>query len=636
MNTYLGQKGYTIPKNEISVEKQKQIKTELTIRPFIPGAPPGTQNTFPAYRESGAKLYVPHYYGAEKFGPPKENKVSEGQDVAFEFKGTLRDYQEPVVAKFINNVTASGLPSGGLLELPCAWGKTSASLYIMSQLKKKTIVIVHKEFLMNQWIERIAQFVPAARIGKIQGPTIDVLDKDIVLCMLQSLINKEYPAELFSQFGLTIIDEVHHISSQTFSNSLFKVVTKYMLGLSATMDRKDGTTKVFKMFLGPVIHKVERKNEHEVEVRAMTYRTNDAEFNDTILDFKGQPQISSMISKLSSYNRRTEFIIQTLVSHISSTFPKSGAKSFDKFDSKPDCDLAPPFLKVDKERCGEHGFSAVDECAMCNKNINYLVRNTCCDQVKYCLLCMDAVVKNAKDTLEQTVNKKTGEVKQVKRRPKCPCCSKVLAYEQNYVDTGQVKSIHDLQTIVLSHNLNVLEYIYQKFVCKNLASVGYYVGGMSEQELKASEKKHVILATYSMASEGLDIPGLNAEFLISPKTDIVQSVGRILRAKHATTQPVIYDFVDTHDVFQRQWRKRKAFYKKQNYKIIGYDGDKCTTIFEPGVCKPNKSESSDEDDGGDEAKSKGCLFRAMRIINADLRQQVNTNAYNPEGKLNSM
>jgi hypothetical protein len=67
MNTYLGQKGYTIAKNEISIERQKQIKTDLTIRPFIPGAPPGTQNTFPAYRESAAKLYVPHYYGVEQF-----------------------------------------------------------------------------------------------------------------------------------------------------------------------------------------------------------------------------------------------------------------------------------------------------------------------------------------------------------------------------------------------------------------------------------------------------------------------------------------------------------------------------------------------------------------------------------------
>ena len=128
---------------------------------------------------------------------------------------------------------------------------------------------------MNQWVERIQQFLPTARIGKIQGQVIDIEGKDIVLCMLQSLVLKEYPSSLFDSFGFTILDEVHHISSETFSNALFKVVTKYMLGLSATMDRKDGTTKIFKMFLGDVIHKVERKDEYAVEVRAVTYKTND-------------------------------------------------------------------------------------------------------------------------------------------------------------------------------------------------------------------------------------------------------------------------------------------------------------------------------------------------------------------------
>ena len=83
------------------------------------------------------------------------------------------------------------------------------------------------------------------------------------------------------------------------------------------------------------------------------------------------------------------------------------------------------------------------------------------------------------------------------------------------------------------------------------------------------ETKQVILASFAMASEGLDIPTLNAEFLITPKTDVVQSVGRILRAKHATTKPVIYDFIDSHDVFRRQWLKRRAFYRKQKYRITG-------------------------------------------------------------------
>ena len=131
----------------------------------------------------------------------------------------------------------------------------------------------------------------------------------------------------------------------------------------------------------------------------------------------------------------------------------------------------------------------------------------------------------------------------------------------------------------MAHNLNILHYIYNKFVCKNLASVGYYIGGMSETELKKSEKKQVILASYSMCSEGLDVPTLNAEFLITPKTDIIQIVGRILRAKHAFSHPIIYDFIDSHDLFQRQWLKRKTYFKKQNYKIIGINNKEYNTNF---------------------------------------------------------
>ena len=70
------------------------------------------------------------------------------------------------------------------------------------------------------------------------------------------------------------------------------------------------------MFLGEVVQKVERKDEHNVQIRAITFKTNDEEFNETVLDYKGNPQISTMISKLCSYNRRTEFIIKVLVDFI--------------------------------------------------------------------------------------------------------------------------------------------------------------------------------------------------------------------------------------------------------------------------------------------------------------------------------
>lgn len=594
LNTYLGNKGYTILKNELSIKQQLALKEMLMVKPYVPGSPVQVQKTFPAYRESDKKLYVPRYFGEEIFGKAKTIKITEGDDIDLEFQGTLRDYQEPVVNKFIDYVKTEET-LGGLLELPCAWGKTSASLYICSQLKKKTLVIVHKEFLMNQWIERIKQFIPTSKIGKIQGKIIDIDNKDIVICMLQSLVIKEYPSTLFDCFGFTIIDEVHHISSETFSNALFKVVTKYMLGLSATMNRKDGTTKVFKMFLGKVVHKVERKDEHNVQVRAITFKTNDEEFNETVLDWKGNPQISTMISKLCSYNNRTEFIIKVLTDFIEvDNIEKNIIESH-----KKKMDLKNP------------------NCQICLKNNNYLIKNTCCDTINYCLPCVQEI--EAKCNIPEIIGIDNDGKKIYKTKiPKCPKCKKRLKYEQNYIENPYVKPLEQLQTLILSHNLNVLHYIYNKIVCKNISSVGYYVGGMKECELKKSEKKQVVLASFSMASEALDIPSLNAEFLITPKTDIVQSVGRILRAKHAFSDPIIYDIKDNHEVFQKQWLKRKTYYKKQNYNIVecdsyNYNKNMFNCQKDDNLCNKlnNDSSSSDEEDNiNNKDKIKGvCLLK---------------------------
>ena len=309
LNTYLGNKGYTILKSELSIKLQLKLKEILMVKPFVPGSPVVKENTFPAYRESDKKIYIPRYFGENLFGKAKTIKITEGTNIDLTFNGTLRDYQVPIVEKYLAHVKNGG---GGLLELFCGAGKTDLTINIISRLQKKTLIIVHKEFLMNQWIERINKYYLNARIGKIQGQVIDIDNKDIVIAMLQSLSMKDYPSTLFDSFGFTIIDEVHHISSEVFSCALFKLVTKYMLGLSATMNRKDGTTKVFKMFLGEVVYKLERSKDENVIVRGITFKTNDEELNELELDFRGQTAASKMLSKLCNYNRRSEFIIKVL------------------------------------------------------------------------------------------------------------------------------------------------------------------------------------------------------------------------------------------------------------------------------------------------------------------------------------
>jgi len=444
---YLGKKGYSIYKKDLTNKEQEYIKKELTVKAYLPKSPIQSE-PFPIYRESPQKYYLPRHFGVENFGEVTENKLPSGDDINVNFNGELREYQVNIVNKYIKAVGTSG---GGLLDVDPGKGKTVMALNIISKLKKKTLVIVHKSFLLNQWIERITQFLPDARVGKIQGQIIDIEDKDIVIGMLQSLSQKEYPDDLFDSFGLSIYDETHHLGAEVFSKSMMKCITNYTVGLSGTMQRKDGLTKVFKMFLGNIIHK-EKSNtsEHKVIVKAINYKVNDAEFNEMKYDYRGNPLYSTMISKLCNYNHRSEFILNVL-----------------------------------------------------------------------------------KHELEEN---------------------------------------NDQQIMILAHNKTLLTYLHKAIEHRNIGTVGYYIGGMKEEQLKESENKKIIIATYAMASEGLDIKTLTTLIMASPKTDVCQSVGRILRTKH--TSPLVVDIIDNHDIFVKQWQKRRQYYIKQKYNIISTDNSR--------------------------------------------------------------
>jgi superfamily II DNA or RNA helicase len=124
----------------------------------------------------------------------------------------------------------------------------------------------------------------------------------------------------------------------------------------------------------------------------------------------------------------------------------------------------------------------------------------------------------------------------------------------------------DQHIMILGHYKTLLTYLYKGIEFRGLGSVGYYVGGMKKEALKESEGKKIIIATYSMAAEALDIKTLTTLIMATPKTDVEQSIGRILRAKHS--KPLVIDVVDVHTVFQRQAAKRVTYYKKQGYQIV--------------------------------------------------------------------
>jgi hypothetical protein len=376
---------------------------------------------------------------------------------------------------------------------------TVMALKIISILQKKTLILVHKEFLMNQWIERISEFLPDASVGKIQGQVVDVKGRDIVIGMIQSIYDKDYPADMFSSFGLTIIDEVHRIGSEQFSKTLLKTITPYMLGISATVDRKDKLTKILYMFIGEKVYSNKTRDDDMVYVRAVEYKTSDSDFNEVECDYRGNPMYSKMIVKLCEYGPRSDFIVKIIR---------------DLIDENP----------------------------------------------------------------------------------------------------GN-------QIMILAHNRSLLTYLYDAIQHKNIASVGYYVGGMKPASLQESEGKQIVVATYAMAAEALDIKTLSTLVMVTPKTDIIQSVGRILRMKHST--PIIVDIVDGHEPFKNQWKQRLRYYKKCNYSIHMTDSHKYCgmneisstwkLLYNPKVvspCSPGSEEDGSSDDNENKNKPKigKCLI----------------------------
>jgi hypothetical protein len=127
----------------------------------------------------------------------------------------------------------------------------------------------------------------------------------------------------------------------------------------------------------------------------------------------------------------------------------------------------------------------------------------------------------------------------------------------------------DNQIMILCHNRSLLKYLFEAIEYRAFATIGYYVGGMKQTNLQETETKQIVLATYAMAAEALDIKTLSTLVMVTPKTDIIQSVGRILRVKH--DNPRIVDIVDAHGIFQNQWNQRRRFYKKCNYRIRQID-----------------------------------------------------------------
>jgi superfamily II DNA or RNA helicase len=436
--------GYQIAKKDI--KNLNHTKGVLTVKPYIPSVfvKPQYVTKYPVFKEDESFLYVPKHYGISEFGPFKnsDRNVDKTDEQYWKFEGSIREGQKEVVNSFL-----CPEPRDGIISLQTGGGKTVCALYIASVLQVQTIVLVHNTFLRDQWIERISAFLPKARIGTVQGDKIDVAGKDIIVAMLQTISMKELPSKTFTNIGLLIVDECHHIASESFSQAIPKLTSKYMLGLSATPERKDRLMHVINWFLGPILYKSDTsdKIDEKVKVEVYEFEPTDQSYNEIIYNTAGVMFTTLMINKVVEYEPRNKLLVE-LIQDVMEESNRQLLVLTDRVDhTKTLFDLLPPEIQQDA-----------------------------------CIL------------------------------------------------GRQVKS---------------------------------------EQRAEWCSTKRILLATYSMCKEGFDVGTLNTLLIATPRPDVDQIVGRILRIEKTKRKidPLIIDVVDPS--FRRQFQERLSLYKKRNYTI---------------------------------------------------------------------
>ena len=337
-----------------------------------------------------------------------------------------------------------------IIQATTGSGKTAMAMQLIANVGRKTLVIVPKTDLIRgtlespQWWEHIRDMlgIPEERIGIIQQNRCEVVGKDVVIGMLHSLsIPNRYPASIRRQFGLVIIDEVHRVAADEFSNVCFMFPARLRLGLSATPNRKDGRSQLIKAHIGPIGPIIDK-----VPVRPKVLRY----WTDWLVPRNSQGKKiphSKMkdghILKILTRNRRRNALLVHLI----------GA------------------------------------CHLKGRNL-----------------------------------------------------------------------------VVFSHRLEHLSLLRDAAVKAGIpgTDMGSYVGGRKPAELERAAKKPIVFATYQMVKEGTNCPWWDACLLATPKSDVEQVVGRILRKAEGKKQPAIIDLVDDDSwVYSDYAEARDKFYKSK-------------------------------------------------------------------------
>jgi superfamily II DNA or RNA helicase len=278
------------------------------------------------------------------YGIPCEDERVEGHPVKFNSKIQLREDQIPAVEKIMST-------DDGILQAGTGKGKTIMSIEIMARYGKTTLILVHKEFLMDQFSGHIKNLLGLSddEIGYARGnpKTWKWKDRKVVIGMLQSVYAhiEDLPEGFVNHFGLVISDECHRVSASTWARVIAIFPCKKRLGLTATPKRSDGLEVVFHFHLGPIQYQLMGVN-MKPKVVTVTTEITDKDIG-VNTNSRSNAIMAKLISALAENRERNVKILQLLVQA-----SKSGRKIILLSDRRAHVEYLKNSFDLNKERHG--------------------------------------------------------------------------------------------------------------------------------------------------------------------------------------------------------------------------------------------------------------------------------------------
>ncbi len=259
----------------------------------------------------GCREEVMQLLGSLKIKPVLRDERVAGNILAVAFQGVLRPDQQAAAQALLQHET-------GVLAATTAFGKTVVASWLIARRGVNTLILVHRLQLLEQWIERLSTFLGLGvkEIGRLGGGRKN-LTGSLDVALFQSLIRKGVVDDRVENYGHLVVDECHHLSAHSFELVARRAKARFVMGLSATVGRKDGHHPIIFMQCGPVRHRVDARSQaaarpftHRVMVRPTDFHALAAADPDPRAEFH------RLYEALQNDGRRNQMICRDIVNAV--------------------------------------------------------------------------------------------------------------------------------------------------------------------------------------------------------------------------------------------------------------------------------------------------------------------------------